>query len=524
MTDAQNDEIDSEGVIEDEQPTGALGAFYALAWRFFCSLRLTVFVLFTLAAGCVIGMFFDQTLTLEEHRAEWASAAWKLWLYERLELNDVFHSWWFGSVIILLALNLTACSIERLPKIWIDIKNPQKELTDKQLRGIRHIYRSTIQTSDVPRALALISGIFGHDIKNKVGETTYVYNEKHRYARTGVYIVHIALLMIMFGSIAVTYNGIDGMMMVVEGSYGRFVRVKGPGGLTFKHDLGFRVKCTDFRLKTYIDGSPMDFESDLEIYDDAALSNPVIKKTIQVNDPLEYKGYTFYQASYNPIPGDQLVQLDICKRPTTAEEIPAYEACKKDARNIHVVSIGDRVQMADGTAFVPIEIQRDYGGLGGAVRVQKIYPDQTTTSFVVFRNYPDFDLQVRRGEYVVGFRGFDQQYATGIQVGAVPYINIVFFAFLLMFSGMYMAFFMSHRRYWARITENDDGTVTLMVAGAARRHQFAFEEEFTKIRDRLTEVFGAEKSAAERARELREKRKAEKEARKAQRALENDDN
>ena len=287
--------------------------------------------------------------------------------------------------------------------------------------------------------------------------------------------------------------------------------------MTFKHDLGFRVQCTDFRLKTYIDGSPMDFESDLEIYDDNAVQNPVMKKTIQVNDPLEYKGYTFYQASYNPIPGDQLVQLDICKRPTTATEVPQYEECKRDARNIHVVSIGDRVQMADGTAFVPVEIQRDYGGLGGAVRVQKIFPDQSTTSFVVFRNYPDFDLQVRRGEYVVGFRGFDQQYATGIQVGAVTYINVVFFAFLLMFSGMYMAFFMSHRRYWARLTENEDGSVTFLFAGAARLHQFAFEEEFTKMRERLTDVFGAERSAADRARELREKRKAEKEARRAER-------
>ena len=219
VTDALLDEIDSEGVIDDAASTGLLGAFYATAWRFFCSLRLTVAVLFTLAAGCVIGMFFDQTLTLEEHRADWASAAWKLWLYERLELNDVFHSWWFGSVIILLALNLTACSIERLPKIWIDIKNPQKELSDSQLRGIRHIYRATITKSDLPRALALVSGIFGHDVKVTSGNTTYVYNEKHRYARTGVYIVHIALLMIMFGSIAVTYNGIDGMMMVVEGTY-----------------------------------------------------------------------------------------------------------------------------------------------------------------------------------------------------------------------------------------------------------------------------------------------------------------
>jgi len=45
------------------------------------------------------GRFFDQTLTYEEHAAQWATAAWKLRLYTFLELNDVFGSWWFGLII-----------------------------------------------------------------------------------------------------------------------------------------------------------------------------------------------------------------------------------------------------------------------------------------------------------------------------------------------------------------------------------------------------------------------------------------
>jgi cytochrome c biogenesis protein len=131
-------DLDPEGVIAGVAPTGGIDKFYALAWRFFCSLRVTVVVLFLLAVACFVGMFFDQTKPYEEHAAEWASAAWKLKLFTFLELNDVFHAWWFGGVIVALAINLTACSIERLPKIWIDIQNPQRELTDAQLRGIRH--------------------------------------------------------------------------------------------------------------------------------------------------------------------------------------------------------------------------------------------------------------------------------------------------------------------------------------------------------------------------------------------------
>lgn len=526
---------DPEGVIAaSDANASAMRRFIEAFWRFFCSLRLTVVVIFLLVAGCVIGMFFDQTLTLEEHRSEWAEAQWKLFVYEKLEFYDVFHSWWFGLVVMFLALNLIACSFERLPKIWIDIHNPQRQLSDTQLRGIRNVFRRTVDASQkdlVIRYLETVTKWKGPNFFKQDGDeggVTYFFNERHRYARTGVYAIHIALLMIMFGSMYTTFHGIDGMLMVVEETEGTNVRVKGPGGLTFNHALKFKVKCTDFRLNTYTDGAPMEFESDLEIYDPESPVNPVVKKTIQVNHPLEYKGYTFYQASYNPIPGDQFVRLDVCQRPSAPptagapdfaaqnqryqESVARFADCKKDARNVHVVSIGDRVQMPDGVAFIPVEIYRDYGGLGSALRVQKVFPDESTTSFVVFRNYPKFDESIRRGPYIVGFRGFDQQYATGLQVGRTPLIWFVFLGFVLMFIGMYMAFFMSQRRYWGRLKPLENGQWEMVLAGAARRHQYAFEEEFQKVQARGVELFGAEKSVADRARELRAKRRAEKKA------------
>jgi cytochrome c biogenesis protein len=498
MADTANS-LDPEGATAGSARASAGARLVDSFWRFFCSLRLTVVDLILLAAGCVVGMFYDQTLTLEEHRAQWAEAAWKLWLFERLELNDVFHSWWFGLLIMILALNLTACSFERLPKIWIDLKNPRRHLSDKQMRGIKHRYKTTIDAADMSRALGVMGSLFPKDttFHDEKDGSHYAFKEKHTYARTGVYIVHIALLVIMFSAMAPTvFNiSVDGMMMIVEDTSGRMVRLKGPGGLTYNHDIGFEVKCLDFRLKTFIDGAPMDFESDLEIHDPNSAINPVVSKTIQVNDPLEYKGYTFYQASYNPIPGDQMVLLDVYPRGTPAPAKP------------HRVAIGDRVQFDDGTAFVPIEIIREYGGLGGAVKVQKILPNGDITSFVVFRSYPEFDSQVRRGQYIVGFRGFDQQYATGIQVGKVPLIEVVFGGFVLMFIGMYMAFFMSQRRYWARLKDLGNGKHELVIAGAARRHQYAFEEEFGKIRTLLVQAFG--ESSDDKARALRDQRAKE---------------
>lgn len=491
-------EIDPEGALTTNVTTSPVVRFFETSWRFFNSLRLTVFLLFSLGAGCFVGMFYDQTRSYEEFAQEWSSAAWKLNLFTFLEFHDVFHSWWFGAFILLLALNLTACSIERLPKIWIDIQNPRRDLADEQMRGIRHRFKTVINADQKDKAIELASAIFsGSVVKHEKDGITYLYDEKHKYARTGVYIVHLSLLAIMFGSMATTNFGIDGMMMVpedkVEGS--RLVRVRGPGGLPYAHDLGFRVRCTDFRLKTFIDGAPMEFESDLEVYDDASPINPVLRKTIQVNDPLEYKGYTFYQASYQPMGGNKLVQLDVGER--------------GKQRLMYQIDIGQRLTMPDKTVFEPIELIPDYGGLGEAVKIQETDPTGNSTFYVVFRSYPEYDALVRRGKYDVQFHGADQTYATGIQVGRVPGVIWVFGGFVFMFVGMYMAFFMSHRRYWARLRPIENGATNqyeFIVAGAARRHQYSFEEEFAKMREALVAVFGGS-STADRARALREQRK-----------------
>jgi cytochrome c biogenesis protein len=285
------------------------------------------------------------------------------------------------------------------------------------------------------------------------------------------------------------------MMMVPEGRKNNEVRVYGPGRLPVSLALPFEVRCEDFRLKTFVDGAPMEFESELTVWDRSSPINPVLRKTIQVNDPLHYRGYTFYQSSYNPIPGDQRVQLDV--------------GLRGQGRLTYDMAIGDRLTMPDGTVFVPIEVMPEFAGLGAAVRVQETPPGKGTTSFVVFRSYPEFDREVRRGTFDVQFRGFDQLYATGLQVGSVPWIPMVFSGFLIMFVGMFMAFFLSHRRYWARIVPNADAQVDVVVAGAARRHQHVFAEEWGMVDEVMTLAFGKGQSVAERARGLREKRRAE---------------
>ncbi|MES2504892.1 MAG: cytochrome c biogenesis protein ResB [Myxococcota bacterium] len=426
---------------------------YHYTFRLFASLKLTLVIFIGLGIALFTGMFWDQTKPLATHLQNIkAPLVRDAFLF--LELHDVYHSWWFGILVLLLALNLIGCSIARLPKIWVDARNPHLLLDNYLLRKASQ--KAVLIVNQVS------TSIFSAKEKRwQEGDTIYIFFERHKYARCGVYIIHTALLFIMFGSIAATQLGVDGMMLIPEGQFSQIVQAKGVGGKTYSHRLNFVIQCSDFRLKTYADGSPMAYESDLAIFSPDNLETPVVSKTIRVNDPLEYQGYTFYQASYQSLDGEKLVNLKIAPRGGKSRTVQ--------------VKPGEPVAF-DKNSLKVTELFEDYAGLGSAVQIEL-----NGSEFVVFRKQPKFDAEVRRGEQEIIFAGFDEPYATGISVGKVPGAYFVFAGFILMFFGLAMAFGMNQRRYYAKVTQLENGEFELTLAGVCNRYPQAFRQEFEKI-------------------------------------------
>ena len=78
-------------------------------WRLFRSLKLTVFLLITLAVGSAVGSFFPQlpqqpALNLEQLQVHYVPWLW--WLLSFFQIFDLFHSWWFSFAMEALTQNL----------------------------------------------------------------------------------------------------------------------------------------------------------------------------------------------------------------------------------------------------------------------------------------------------------------------------------------------------------------------------------------------------------------------------------
>ena len=81
-----------------------------------------------------------------------------------------------------------------------------------------------------------------------------------------------------------------------------------------------------------------------------------------------------------------------------------------------------------------------------------------------------------------------QMYATGLQVAKDPGVVLVYIGCFLMMVGLYIAFFMSHRRIW--ILSSTGESTDLLIAGTTNKNKLGFEKTFTELLQSITNTNG----------------------------------
>ena len=90
-------------------------------WKFFCSVKLTVVLLLSLAFTSIIGTVIPQNENPEAYLQ--AYGAFRYQLLSALGIFDMYHSWWFQGLLLFLTVNIVVCSIDRLQGSWKIIFN-----------------------------------------------------------------------------------------------------------------------------------------------------------------------------------------------------------------------------------------------------------------------------------------------------------------------------------------------------------------------------------------------------------------
>ncbi|MDN3515021.1 MAG: cytochrome c biogenesis protein ResB [Candidatus Brocadia sp.] len=80
-------------------------------WEFFCSVKLAVVNILIMVVACILGTIILQEKTLDEYVARYGYGL--ATFFRVTQLTNVFYSYWFSFLLILLCANLICCTIKR---------------------------------------------------------------------------------------------------------------------------------------------------------------------------------------------------------------------------------------------------------------------------------------------------------------------------------------------------------------------------------------------------------------------------
>ncbi len=463
---------------------------FEIIWSFFASVKLAIFVFIILALSSIIGTIVEQQAEPAKNIALLAkffgdSLAPTVYnIFAKLGFMDMYRSWWFISFLTLFSINLIVCSLERFPKTWRLIKTPQRPLSSNAIQSLpvkKDVrLKTTLGIAKDEFCNALRASKY-HIFEASEENSLQLYTQKNKYTRLGVYIVHISIILIFIGAIIGARFGFGGYLNLPEGGSSD-VAYKSP---TKKIPLGFTIKCNWYNTDYYQGGdTPREFQSELVIIEDG---KEVLTKVIEVNDPLTYKGITFFQSNYGMLPNARgYFVFDISSKGGQEKRI-----WLRFGDTFEIPGTGIKGTIAD---FSPALTRDKFTGalttysenmVNPAVAVNFDEPGKGKYTGWILKRYPE--TGILSDGYSIKFVDYWGVEYTGLQVSKDPGVWFIYLASITIAVGLYICFFITHKKIWVCI-ENDKKSIRVAVGGTSNRNRLAFEKEIDKILSRASQA------------------------------------
>jgi cytochrome c biogenesis protein len=219
----------------------------------FRSLKLTIFLLILLAILSIIGTVITQNATSEEYIQRYGVS-----LYEVLDffgLFDMYHSWWFSTILLILVVNLVACSLHRFPGVWKQFfrKSGAGALEDSMVKILPCVEKVSMKPTKTNYEKGIQSQLktgFKHQERIETESAVTLYSEKGKFSRLGVYIAHLSLIIILIGGLIGSLFGFKGFVNILEGETIDHIGVRVKDKVVEK-PIPFSVRCDDFKVAFY---------------------------------------------------------------------------------------------------------------------------------------------------------------------------------------------------------------------------------------------------------------------------------
>jgi len=436
---------------------------------FFSSVKLAIILLIIITLASTVGTLIPQQRTTAEYAARYGQLAD---LFIRLQFANLYHSTWFITLLILFSLNILICTLTRLfPKMRRAFR-PNLEFENKTLHilKIKEKFKKnwTLDRTKEELKKEFSNGHYRIKTRDKESRTS-VLARKKTLGLFGSDTVHLGLLIILLGGIV---SGFGGFRTNFEISEGQIFPIP-------KAD--FKLRLDQFKTEFYPNGAVRDWKSTLTVIEN---EKEMLTKIIEVNHPLSYKGYIFYQSSYGWDWKNPKVEI-LAKKNTDPSFLKKLE-----------LSLGEKIELNGENLevsflhFVPDFVINEKNQVttrslepnNPAAFIEGWQGEEQIFSGWIFAKFPDFAQMHSSKETDLKFELKDinaDQYS-GIQMAKDPGVNIIWLGCSILMIGLLLAFFWTPKEIKV-LLEDSQGKTELLAGGIASKNKEAFESEFNSI-------------------------------------------
>ena len=510
-------------------------AFVRNTWRGLTSMRTALVLLFLLALAAIPGALLPQRSLnagkVDQYIADRPTLGP---LFDRLELFDVFASFWFTSIYVLLFISLVGCIVPRCIDHAKALRTPPVP-TPRNLARLPH-HATLVVDEDPDHVQAqLVAGLRGWRIRREDGT---ISAEKGYTREAGNLVFHLSLVGLLVAIAIGKLFGYEGNVIVIADD--------GPGICTtspavfdsfkagnIEDGTGLTPVCVrvkSFKADYLPTGQAEMFTAEIGYQaDDDLESNTWRDATLQVNHPLRIAGDRVYLQGhgYAPtftvtFPNGETRTETIQWRPDDARTFlssgafrfdppaglyPNPEERRKNQIAIEGLFAPTAIRMGENGALlssgfpamnrpeVAVDIYRGDTGLDTGLpqslfSLNKEIINQGRLNKEQRVNLaPGQDVTLNDGKTKVRFDGAKEY--VNLQVSHDPAQGWVLIFAVSMMLGLLVSLLIKRRRFWARIyprtgdDDNGERRTVVELGGLARTDHAGWGDEFDRLCARL---------------------------------------
>lgn len=295
------------------------------------SMRFAISLLTIICVASVVGTVLPQNRSENSYIDQFGPFWYEV--LDKFSVWSIYNNWWFLLIMAFLVVSTSLCLLRNAPKMIKDMRSYRETVRGSSLRAFHH--RVEVDTPrDLASSTQAVSAWLakqGYAFKKREEENGVLIAAKRGSAnRLGYIAAHASIVIICIGGLLdselpvrlqvwlfdkkpLTENMLIAQVppsgrlsihnpsfrsnvLIPEGT-SRNNAVVNVGNGALVQPLPFDIKLKKFHIDYYSTGMPSRFASDVEVTDPE--TGVTFDQTIEVNEPLRYKGVTVYQSSFD---------------------------------------------------------------------------------------------------------------------------------------------------------------------------------------------------------------------------------